>query len=63
MYTNVQIKQALDDKMMKTTHSSPFDFFSCVPSIPFKAQTKFHAPMCFFFLIIFSFLLIKEIGF
>lgn len=49
MYTNVQIKQALDDKMMKTTHSSPFDFFSCVPSIPFKAQTKFHAPMCFFF--------------
>lgn len=49
MYTNVQIKQALDDKMMKTAHSSPFDFSPAFHPYLSKAQTKFHAPMCFFF--------------
>lgn len=44
MHTNVQIKQALDDKMMKTTHSSPFDFSPAFHPYLSKLKLSFMHP-------------------
>lgn len=49
MYTNVQIKQALDDKMMRTTHLSPFDFSPAFHPYLSKLKLSFMHPCVSFF--------------